>query len=78
MPVPKSRNNLISAIDFDEPVAIIMGSEDEGVSPEYLKLCDERAMIPMTGTIASLNVSAATAIILYEVVEGRAGLFSIL
>ncbi len=61
----------ISAIDFDEPVAIIMGSEDEGVSPEYLKLCDERAMIPMTGTIASLNVSAATAIILYEVVRQR-------
>jgi 23S rRNA (guanosine2251-2'-O)-methyltransferase len=48
-----------------------MGSEGEGISPEYLKLADVKIRIPMLGQIASLNVSAATAVILYEVVRQR-------
>jgi 23S rRNA (guanosine2251-2'-O)-methyltransferase len=53
------------------PLALIMGSEGEGISPEYLKLADSRLRIPMRGEIASLNVSAATAVLLYEVVRQR-------
>lgn len=53
------------------PVAIIMGSEEDGVSPEYIKLCDGSVKIPMNGKIDSLNVSVATAVIAYEVVRQR-------
>lgn len=45
---------------------IIMGSEEDGISPEILKHADVRAKIPMMGSIASLNVGVASAIILYE------------
>lgn len=58
-------------IDLKEPVAIIMGSEQRGISSETLKLCDYRGSIPMLGTIESLNVSAAAAVILYEAVRQR-------
>ncbi|MEL6561280.1 MAG: 23S rRNA (guanosine(2251)-2'-O)-methyltransferase RlmB [Bacteroidota bacterium] len=53
------------------PIAIIMGSEEDGVSPAYLKLCDGAVKIPMNGQIDSLNVSVATAVITYEVVRQR-------
>jgi len=62
-------------VHFDEdltgPLALIMGSEGEGISAEYLKLADIKVRIPMFGTIASLNVSVATAVLLYEVVRQR-------
>lgn len=58
---------------FTEPLAIILGAEDTGVSPEYLKLCDELGMIPMQGQLASLNVSVAAGMFLYEVVRQRGG-----
>jgi 23S rRNA (guanosine2251-2'-O)-methyltransferase len=45
---------------------IIMGSEEDGISQELLKLADVRAKIPMMGAIASLNVGVATGIVLYE------------
>jgi len=53
------------------PSAIIIGSEEDGVSPEFLKMCDARAKIPMNGKIASLNVSVATGVILYEAIRQR-------
>ncbi|MDD2256013.1 MAG: 23S rRNA (guanosine(2251)-2'-O)-methyltransferase RlmB [Bacteroidales bacterium] len=53
------------------PIAIVMGAEDTGVSPEILKLCDATVSIPLFGKIASLNVSAAGGILLYEVVRQR-------
>jgi 23S rRNA (guanosine2251-2'-O)-methyltransferase len=58
-------------IDLKNPTAIIMGSEDEGISPEYLKMCDEQVKIPLQGEIASLNVSAATSILLFDIVRQR-------
>ncbi|GMT46083.1 MAG: 23S rRNA (guanosine(2251)-2'-O)-methyltransferase RlmB [bacterium] len=62
-------------VHFDEgltgPLALIMGSEGEGISGEYLKLADVKVRIPMLGTIASLNVSVAAAVLLYEVVRQR-------
>ena len=58
---------------YTSPVAIVMGAEDIGVSPENLRLCDEIVKIPLFGTIGSLNVSVATSILVYEVVRQRMG-----
>lgn len=58
-------------IDFKQGVAIIMGSEDKGVNPSVLKIVDEKAKLPMYGTISSLNVSVACGAFLYEVVRQR-------
>ena len=66
----KTQDNMYKA-DYTPPTAIIMGSEEDGVSPEFLKMCDSRAKIPMNGKIASLNVSVATGVILYEVIRQR-------
>jgi 23S rRNA (guanosine2251-2'-O)-methyltransferase len=57
--------------DFTVPTAIVMGSEEDGVSKEYLKLCDQLITIPLLGKIASLNVSVACGVMLYEVVRQR-------
>jgi 23S rRNA (guanosine2251-2'-O)-methyltransferase len=57
--------------DFKEPCAIVMGSEEKGVYPALLKICDEKIKIPMKGDFESLNVSVATGIILYEVMRQR-------
>ena len=57
--------------NYTTPSAIIIGSEEDGVSPEFLKMCDARAKIPMNGKIASLNVSVATGVILNEAVRQR-------
>jgi len=66
----KTQDNMYKA-DYTPPTAIIMGSEEDGVSPEFLKMCDARAKIPMSGKIASLNVSVATGVILYEALRQR-------
>lgn len=58
-------------IDLKEPSAIIMGSEEKGIYPALMKVCDERFKIPMTGDFESLNVSVATGMILYEVMKQR-------
>lgn len=56
---------------FTGPVAIIMGSEDKGISGEYLKFADEQVSIPIMGDISSLNVSVAAGVLLYEVIRQR-------
>jgi 23S rRNA (guanosine2251-2'-O)-methyltransferase len=61
----------IAAADLSMPLTIIMGSEDEGISESLLQLSDEMIKIPMQGNIASLNVSVATGMILYEVQRQR-------
>ena len=66
----KSRKLLYDA-DFRKPTAIVMGAEDVGISKEVLKLCDEQLAVPLIGHIESLNVSAAAAIMLFEVVRQR-------
>ncbi len=53
------------------PAAIVMGSEDNGIYPALLKVCDERISIPMHGDFESLNVSVATGMVLYEVMRQR-------
>ena len=57
--------------DFTEPCAILMGSEEKGIYPALMKICDEKIKIPMKGDFESLNVSVATGIILYEVMRQR-------
>ena len=66
----KTQDNMYKA-DYSIPTAIIMGSEEDGVSAEFLKMCDTKAKIPMRGKIASLNVSVATGVILYEAIRQR-------
>ncbi len=58
-------------LDFTEPVAIVMGSEEKGIYPALMKVCDEKFKIPMTGDFESLNVSVATGMILYEAMKQR-------
>ncbi len=57
--------------DYKVPVAIVMGSEDTGISDEVLRLCDELVAIPILGQISSLNVSVAAGVMLYEAVRQR-------
>jgi len=57
--------------NFSEPCAIVLGSEEKGIYPALIKVCDERFTIPMTGDFDSLNVSVATGIILYEASKQR-------
>ena len=60
-------------LSLNEPLAIIMGSEDRGINPSVLKIVDEKAKLPMFGTIGSLNVSVACGAFLYETVRQRQG-----
>ena len=58
-------------IDFSGPVAVLMGSEEDGIAPELLRLADVRLKVPMAGQIQSLNVSVAAGIMLFEVARQR-------
>ena len=53
-------------IDYTKPTLIVMGNEKDGISQEVLSLADHAVIIPMRGMAQSLNVSVATALILYE------------
>ncbi len=66
----KSKKSLYE-LDFNQPVALIMGAEDTGISASILKIADEKAHLPMQGSIDSLNVSVASGIALYEVLRQR-------
>jgi len=66
----KAKKNIHEA-DFSGPVALIMGSEENGISDQLLREADELVAIPMFGQIGSLNVSVASAIAVYEVVRAR-------
>ena len=59
--------------DLTGPLAIMMGSEEDGISEAYLKRVDSHLVIPMPGDIDSLNVSVATGIVTFEVVRQRLG-----
>ncbi len=53
-------------VDYTIPTIIIMGNEKEGVSSELISQADRTITIPMQGMVQSLNVSVATALVLYE------------
>lgn len=58
-------------LDLTQKVAIVVGNEHRGVSDESAKLADEVFLIPQFGMVQSLNVSVATAVILYEAMRQR-------
>lgn len=64
-------HKMYTTADFSGPVAIVMGAEDTGISPEVLRLCDTCAAIPIIGSIGSLNVSVAAGVMMYEAVRQR-------
>lgn len=58
-------------LELKEPLAIVMGSEEKGVYPALMKICDEKFSIPMSGKFESFNVSVAAGIVLYETMKQR-------
>ncbi len=61
----------IADCDLTVPAAIVMGSEEKGIYPALLKICDANIRIPMKNDFESLNVSVATGMILYEAMNQR-------
>ncbi len=57
--------------DFKTPLAIVMGSEESGISPSILNIADQKLKIPLFGKIESLNVSVSAALMIYEAVRQR-------
>ncbi|TAD92651.1 MAG: 23S rRNA (guanosine(2251)-2'-O)-methyltransferase RlmB [Bacteroidetes bacterium] len=66
----KASQNLFET-PLTDPCTLVMGSEDKGVLPALLKICDGSFKIPMMGNFDSLNVSVATGMVLYEAVRQR-------
>lgn len=64
-------SDLLYDIDLNTPLALIMGSEEDGISPQLLKEADRLAKIPMRGKISSLNVSVAAGISIYEALRQK-------
>jgi 23S rRNA (guanosine2251-2'-O)-methyltransferase len=64
-------NHTLSQTDFRGPLAIVLGNEDKGISPDLLKRCSHLAKIPMDMGVASLNVSVAAGIAMYEAICQR-------
>ena len=62
---------MLHNLSLAEPCAVIMGSEDNGVYPALMKICDQKFQIPMAGHFESLNVSVAAGMILYEAMRQR-------
>lgn len=58
-------------VDYTKPTAILLGQEKTGISDEALALADQDVIIPMVGMCQSLNVSVASALILYEAQRQR-------
>ncbi|MHA8063412.1 23S rRNA (guanosine(2251)-2'-O)-methyltransferase RlmB [Aquirufa aurantiipilula] len=61
----------VYAKDFTEPTAIVLGSEEDGISDEIIRKADELAAIPQSGQVGSLNVSVAAGVIIYEALRQR-------
>ena len=70
--MPESRQNY-TAVDFTQSAAVVMGSEAHGLSPAWHTAAHDQVKIPMLGISDSLNLSTATALLLYEVVRQRLG-----
>ena len=66
----KSETSLYDS-DLTEGLALIMGSEERGVNPSVLKMVDATLSLPQLGQIASLNVSVACGVMLYEIIRQR-------
>ncbi|RLD96785.1 MAG: 23S rRNA (guanosine(2251)-2'-O)-methyltransferase RlmB, partial [Aquificota bacterium] len=60
-------------VDLTLPLVLVVGNEERGISRLVKETCDFLVRIPMEGKVCSLNVSAATAVLLYEVLRQRKG-----
>jgi 23S rRNA (guanosine2251-2'-O)-methyltransferase len=63
--------SVLYSVNLRGPVAIVIGSEESGISPDVLRTADHLIKIPIFGKIGSLNVSAAASIVMFEVVRQR-------
>ncbi len=66
-------DTLYTNVDMTSSVALVMGSESDGLTGTWLSAADERALIPMQGNVDSLNLAVSTALLLYECVRQRGG-----
>lgn len=64
-------SDLYFEADLSVPLAVVMGSEEDGISSEMMRTCDRLLRIPMLGNVGSLNVSVAAGILLFESVRQR-------
>jgi len=64
-------SKLLQNVDLNQPIAIVMGGEGEGITLETKRSSDELVIIPQVSDFDSLNVSVAAGIVLYEVVRQR-------
>lgn len=60
-------------VDYTTPIVLVVGSEGDGISKLVKKQCDHMVYLPMVGSVSSLNVSVATGVLLYEVLDQRKG-----
>ena len=61
--------NVYYRSDLTGPAVLLLGDEETGISAEYLRMADVAVKIPVKGRVASLNVSAAAAVLMYEMVK---------
>ena len=73
MAATPSADTLYTDVDLREPLAIVVGTEDQGLTDFWIAQADTKVKIPMLGKVNSLNVSVATALITFEAVRQRAG-----
>lgn len=66
----KTEKNIYQ-LNLTGPLALIMGSEEDGISDNLIRTADELARIPLRGKIGSLNVSVAAGVALFEVVRQK-------
>ena len=57
--------------DYTSPAAFVMGTEADGLTQQWIDFCDHRVIIPMLGSIDSLNVSVSTAVLAFEAMRQR-------
>lgn len=63
---PRSKPLNEAGLSPERPIAVLMGTEGEGLRPETLDLCEHRLVIPMSAGVDSLNVAAASAVVFWE------------
>ena len=69
--INEKTEKILYEIDLKGPIALVFGSEDQGISKGLLKILTDQAKLPITAAIQSLNVSVACGVVFYELVRQR-------
>ncbi|MBN7812970.1 23S rRNA (guanosine(2251)-2'-O)-methyltransferase RlmB [Algoriphagus sp. H41] len=69
--ITEKTDKIMYEADFSSPVAMVMGSEEDGISQEIMGIVDDKVKIPMAGNIGSLNVSVSAGVAIYEAIRQR-------